>query len=235
MLQYDVQGSDGATIGYNFDQTIAPGEQITYHWYADQEYGGTILYDYGDIRSHRLHGAYGSLIIEPKEATYRDPKTGLPLLSGARADILVPTMPDFREQVLMFSDGLYTIGKDGSSPTPGEVDPITGDFADMEDRGEKGINYSSEPFKHRLAVNPDKSLIFSSVIHGDPSTPMPEAYIGDPIRLRVMQTADRLRGSVFTLHSHRWRYQWTDPNSKASIQSRLPYPWKYFGYYSSTK
>ena len=76
MLQYDVQGSDGATIGYNFDQTIAPGEKITYQWYADQEYGGTILYDYGDIRSHRLHGAYGSLIIEPKEATYRDPKTG---------------------------------------------------------------------------------------------------------------------------------------------------------------
>ena len=214
MLQYDVQGSDGATIGYNFDQTIAPGEKITYHWYADQEYGGTILYDYGDIRSHRLHGAYGSLIIEPKGATYRDPKTGLPLLSGARADILVPTLPDFREQVLMFSDGLYTIGKDGSSPTPGAVDPITGDFADMEDRGEKGINYSSEPFKHRLAANPDKSLIFSSVIHGDPSTPMPEAYIGDPIRLRVMQTADRSRGSVFTLHSHRWRYQWTDPNSK---------------------
>jgi hypothetical protein len=29
-----------------------------------------------------------------------------------------------------------------------------------------------------------------------------------------MQTADRSRGSVFTLHSHRWRYQWTDPNSK---------------------
>ena len=84
----------------------------------------------------------------------------------------------------------------------------------MEDRGEKGINYSSEPFKHRLAVNSDKSLIFNSVIHGDPSTPMPEAYIGDPIRLRVMQTADRSRGSVFTLHSHRWRYQWTDPNSK---------------------
>ena len=54
MLQYDVQGSDGATIGYNFDQTIAPGEKITYQWYADQEYGGTILYDYGDIRSHRF-------------------------------------------------------------------------------------------------------------------------------------------------------------------------------------
>ena len=121
------------------------------------------------------------------------------------------------------------------SPTPGAVDPITGDFADMEDRGEKGINYSSEPFKHRLAANPDKSLIFSSVIHGDPSTPMPEAYIGDPIRLRVMQTADRSRGSVFTLHSHRWRYQWTDPNSKAGIQSRLPYSWKYLGYYPCTK
>lgn len=214
MVQYDVQQSDGATIGYNHDQTIGPGESITYHWFADQEYGGTVLYDYGDIRSHRLHGAYGALIIEPKGSKYRDPKTGKALLSGARADILVPNQPDFREQVLMFSDGLYTIGKDGSPPTPGEVDPTTGERADIEDRGEKGVNYSSEPFKHRLAVNMDKSLIFSSFIHGDPSTPMPEAYIGDPIRLRVMQTADRSRGSVFTLHSHRWRYQWTDPNSK---------------------
>ena len=50
------------------------------------------------------------------------------LLSGARADIIVPNQPDFREQVLMFSDGLYTIGKDGSLPTPGEVDPTTGDL-----------------------------------------------------------------------------------------------------------
>ena len=208
MVQYDMQGSDGATIGYNYDQTIGPGEKITYQWYADKEYGGTILYDYGDIRSHRLHGAYGSLIIEPKGSKYRDPKTGEEIMSGTRADIIVPDKSDFREQVLMFSDGLYTIGKDGSIPTPGVAD------LDMEDRGEKGINYSSEPFKHRLAANPDKSLIFSSILHGDPSTPIPEAYVGDPIRLRVMQTADRSRGSVFTLHSHRWRYQWTDPNSK---------------------
>jgi manganese oxidase len=208
MVQYDMQGSDGATVGYNYDQTIGPGEKITYQWYADKEYGGTILYDYGDIRSHRLHGAYGSLIIEPKGSKFQDPKTGKEIMSGARADIIVPNLPDFREQVLMFSDGLYTIGKDGSIPTPGTAD------LDMEDRGEKGINYSSEPFKHRLAANPDKSLIFSSIVHGDPSTPVPEAYVGDPIRLRVMHTADRSRGSVFTLHSHRWRYQWTDPNSK---------------------
>ncbi|WP_052342535.1 multicopper oxidase domain-containing protein [Bacillus sp. EB01] len=214
MVQYDVQNSDGATIGFNYDQTIGPDETISYTWYADNEYGGTILYDYGDIRSHRLHGGYGALVIEPKGSTYRDQKTGKAVLAGARADILVPDRPDFREQVLMFSDGLYTIGKDGSKPTPGEIDPITGKHADMEDRGEKGINYSSEPFKHRLSDNQDKSLVFSSVIHGDPSTPIPEAYIGDPIRLRVMQTADRSRGSVFTLHSHKWRYQWTDPNSK---------------------
>ncbi|WP_409254069.1 multicopper oxidase domain-containing protein [Bacillus sp. SCS-153A] len=214
MLQYDVQGSDGATVGYNHDQTIGPGETIQYTWYADKEYGGTILYDYGDIRSHRLHGGYGALIIEPKGAQYRDPATGESLRSGARADIIVPKQPDFREQVLMFSDGLYTIGKDGTPPTPGEADPNTGESGDLEDRGEKGINYRSEPFRHRLAQNKDKSLVFSSVIHGDPSTPIPEAYIGDPIRFRVMQTADRSRGSVFTLHSHRWHYQWTDPTSK---------------------
>lgn len=208
MVQYDMQGSDGATIGFNYDQTIGPGEKIIYQWYADKEYGGTILYDYGDIRSHRLHGAYGALIIEPKGSVYRDPKTGSEIMSGTRADIIVPDKADFREQVLMFSDGLYTVGKDGSAPTPGIVG------LDMEDQGEKGINYSSEPFKHRLNVNADKSLIFSSIIHGDPNTPMPEAYVGDPIRLRVMHTADRSRGSVFTLHSHRWRYQWTDPNSK---------------------
>lgn len=39
LLVYDVQGSDGATVGFNPDQTIGPGECITYRWYVDTDVG----------------------------------------------------------------------------------------------------------------------------------------------------------------------------------------------------
>ncbi|WP_353626622.1 hypothetical protein [Bacillus sp. JCM 19041] len=66
LLVYDVQGSDGATVGFNPDQTIGPGECITYRWYVDTDVGSCNLWDMADVRNHRHHGAFGIFIAEPK-------------------------------------------------------------------------------------------------------------------------------------------------------------------------
>ena len=47
-----------------------------------------------------------------------------------------------------------------------------------------GYSMRVEPLSVRLANNPDPSKLFSSLIHGDPGTPMLRAYLGDPIVVR---------------------------------------------------
>lgn len=47
-LAYAPNGSDGATVGFNYDQTIAPGESITYRWYAhDHQIPPVTVWDMG--------------------------------------------------------------------------------------------------------------------------------------------------------------------------------------------
>jgi hypothetical protein len=58
-----------------------------------------------------------------------------------------------------------------------------------------GYNMRVEPLSVRLANNPDPSQLFSSLIHGDPETPMLRAYLGDPIVVRLIE------GSANEVHS----------------------------------
>lgn len=226
LLKYDVIGSDGATVGYNYDQTIAPGESITYKWYADNKNIGIAnLADYGDIRGHRHHGLFGGIIVEPKLATFLDPKTGKPIDSGESAVIKYfdgKTYKAYREFVIAFQDGLNLFSKDGLSiPDLKEghedaADSATPRKLDPEDQGHKGVNYRAERFAHRLTKNPEEAWVFSSkeeVGHGDPTTPVFEAYPGDPVVLRVFNPQDKPRGHAFNLHGHNWFHEQNDPNS----------------------
>lgn len=233
LLEYDVRGSDGATVGFNKDQTVGPGEDIRYRWFADDvspgEAGAVNLTDYGDVRGHRHHGLSGSLTIEPKGATYHDPMTGEPITSGVVADIRVPGREDFREYTLAVQDGLNLRDAQGRiipdaadhPPAPGEqADPL-----DAEDQGEKGFGYASEPFRHRLGLDPVEAnaanpldgsalaSVFSSRVHGDPATPVFRAYAGDPVRLRVVQGGDKPRQNSIDVAGHSWLRQPGDPDS----------------------
>ena len=58
------------------------------------------------------------------------------------------------------------------------------------------LNLRAEPWADRLAQNGDSSLLFSSYAHGDPFTPLPQAYAGDPFVIRTINVSD----SVDTLH-----------------------------------
>ena len=225
LVRSDVRGSDGATVGFNLDQTVGPGETITYRWYADDvtpgELGAINLLDFGDVRGHRHHGLFAGLHIEPVGATYHNPYTGAEITSGAVADIHVGNQPDFREFTSFFQDGLNLRDKAGATIQ----DPAHAEGLDAEDQGEKGFNYTSEPFRHRVGMEPVEATaanplegsklasVFSSHVHGDPDTPIFRAYAGDPVRMRVLQGGDKPRQHAFELAGHAWK---TDPHDPGS-------------------
>jgi manganese oxidase len=216
MLRYDVRGSDGATVGFNREQTAAPGETVHYRWYADEEVGATNLMSYGDVRGHRHHGLFGGLNIQPSGATYHDPSTGREVRRGVSADIRVPGRPDFREHTVFFSDGLNLRHADGSYV----VDHDPAEELDPEDAGEKAFGYRNAPFQHRLAADGSASAgdalarVFSSTVHGDPATDVLRNYAEDPVRLRVLQGADKARQNAISILGHAWRSFPGDPASR---------------------
>ncbi|KQY94658.1 copper oxidase [Paenibacillus sp. Root52] len=227
LLEYDVLSSDGATVGFNPDQTIAPGEHITYHWYIDQQIGSVGLTDMADIRNHRHHGAFGLLVTEPQGSVYLDPVTRKPTSTGSQVIISSGGL-SLREYCVIMHDGVRLYNQDGMliiDPEPvitinQEVEEE--ETEDFEDQGSRGFNYRAERFKNRLAVNPDVSLIFSSKVHGDPSTPVFLAYAGDPVVIRMMFISDRARAHTFVLHGHQWLRSDDDLNSlSVSFQGQI--------------
>lgn len=230
MLQYFVRGSDGATVGFNPDQTIAAGETVTYRWYADQPHGVINLVDYGDLRSHRHHGLWAVLAVEPEGSEWLDPVTGQPLAKGAEAVIVPPFLPAFREFVVIMHDGIFMLNKQ-DQPIPDTDDLFIKDFPDAdgrvaldillpggepedaEDRGQKAINYRSERFRSRLQEHPFIQEVFSSGIHGEPATPVFRAYAGDPVTVRLAMPGDKPRNHSFHIHAHKWHEQNKDMNS----------------------
>lgn len=122
-LSYDVNTSDGTSVGYNDDSTTC-GE-IWYTWYADTE-GVFLFNDMADSRSTEdatnIHGLFGAVIVEAPEARWFDPETGIELKSGLMADIYQPGKPAFREYSVFFHDELEILNKEGQQP----IDPHTG-------------------------------------------------------------------------------------------------------------
>ncbi len=187
LVDYDPLGSDGATIGYNPDQTVGPrqltdpvgaeGESILYRWFAPVvdpgELGSINLTDYGDVRGHRHHGLFAGLVIEPADATWSDPITGDADTFSPQADIHVPGNNDFREFVTFYQDGLNLWDADGHLPDPSDH----GGEADAEDRGEKGLNYRTEAFQQRLGLIP------GAPIDHAPGTPSVHAAGGTVINI----------------------------------------------------
>lgn len=224
LLKYDVLGSDGATVGFNPDQTIAPGESIIYRWYADLELGTCMLTGFGDIRNHRHHGLFGAIIVEPTGSKYLDCRTSKEVTSGFLDQVVIstPGVPDFREFVVFMQNGISLYDKDNNPiPDPADEDH---DMArlDFEDQGQKGINYRSERFYNRLKEDPRVHLVMSSVIHGDPATPVFNSYPGDPIKIRLLMPADKPRNHCFVLHGHSWKAQYNDPFSNIiSVQGAI--------------
>lgn len=205
LVKYDMLGSDGSAVGFNPDQTIGPGESRLYRWYADEEVGAANLWSFTDIRNQRHHGLWAGLIIEPPGSEYLDPVTGAPVATGTEVVIHRPGLDDFREFVVFGQDGIPLVDASGVPV----LDPPEAD--DPEDQGFKGFNYRSERFGPRLANNPARHLVFSSLVHGDPATPIFRSYVGDPVTVRYLMPADKPRNHGFTIHAHSWIHNGVSP------------------------
>ena len=154
LMEYDVRTSDGANVGINDVQTVAPGNIGHYRWYAGRvdldpsgtriatpiEYGAINLTDYGDIMKHGSHGAVGVIVIEPAGANWT---TALNTYAQATVSSSTGTLL-FKEFVLVYQDDLNMVGR-GNVPVRNYI----GD-EDPEDSGMKAFNYKTEPLWARL-------------------------------------------------------------------------------------
>ncbi|MBI4319776.1 MAG: multicopper oxidase domain-containing protein [Chloroflexi bacterium] len=231
LVAYNVARSDGARVGTNGEQTVPPGGQRTYTWYAGDikydklnkrltatpmEFGATNLMSSDRIK-HSNKGAIGALIIEPQGATWT-------LDAGTRASATIRKADgsSFREFVLLFQSDINLRMGDGTAL------PFVGGEEDAEDSGAKALNYKTEPLWFRLGITPkttegdlakcDFKTVLANTVErcapsvgpggldsiGDPVTPLFKAEAGQAVRFRVLDPGGHTRNHVFALHGHIW-------------------------------
>lgn len=211
LVQYDVQGSDGAVAGLNYETSIRPslkwnqdsntlesigaavryGEQVHYRWWCDVDLGTIYFHDHSLLKDSLPHGLFGATVVEPFGSEYRDPETGEELYvrslgritsSSTRNGLTVADIESKQEEkVKSFR----------------EFVPL---FNDVQD----SINLRKEPlptfrmgnpFGQLSLLDPSKFLQnekrnnvawgYSSEIHGDPVTNIWRAYPDDPFKIRT--------------------------------------------------
>jgi hypothetical protein len=193
LLLYDVNDSDGTTVGLNKDQTIGPCDKITYKWYADRE-GVVYLQDMADFRNHRHHGLIGALIVEPKGTIPNNMESQLPQLARTRFNMQFNN-ESINEIVLFIQDGLrlFLFGSP-RFPLPDAEQNIS-DEVDYEDEGHKAFSYRVEPIR---VLNPKNQALRIS----EPATPLIQVTPNAKIWLRLVVAADKPRNHSFNIHAH---------------------------------
>lgn len=225
LVSYNVSNYNGAAVGLNGETPVAPGTRGTpSYWYAGvvkvdgnrlkhepYEFGAINLTSWGDIINQPSHGLVGTLIIEPKGATYHDPSTGTQVSNGGISAVI--RYPDrgmthsFREHIVMYRDGLnlHVKKSDGSS----EPLPDCRICDDSYDLGDKAFNHHTAPFQARLGQAPDANLneafyptnFFTPQYKAIPTTEY-TAMTGEEVRFRVLQPHGRARQHAFLIYGH---------------------------------
>lgn len=205
-------GSAGTAVGRNAASTVAPGESRRYVFYvpeADIQEGAHYLSPGPGARYEVGHGLFGAFVVEPKGSTWWDPTTpDTPAGSQWEATIVPPDRPAFREQVLVF----HELGDEDTDvfDARGDKLPTIDPLSEAYRPGTRLINYRSEPFYRRLANGPntttEESHAYASYTFGDPATPIPRGYLGDPTKFRILHAGSELF-HVYHMHGGgiRWR------------------------------
>jgi hypothetical protein len=204
-LAFDPKDSLGANVGNNpGEQTVAPGENRIYTYYADPFLGETasLVWDWGNVMTHPRNGLYGAVVIGPKGAKYRDPKTGADLSNknSWTADVIVDRTiagyehrVNYRDVALFFQDEDNIIGT--------SFMPYVQNTA-----GLTAVNYRSEPYKLREGNGCTLGKMFQPCVADkpeDPATPLIEAHAGDPVRIHVFGASNEQNG-MFSVERHEW-------------------------------
>lgn len=164
----------------------AGSEFVQYRWYPDVNVDNMFFHDHVDGIHTWAHGLVGQLITEPSGSTYHDPRTGALADSGAIVDI--------------HTTGAVAYGA-GIRGSFRELALVTLDkgFGNTTD---SMLNLRANPLTDRIG---DPALKFSSYTYGDPITPLPRAYSGDPFVIRTINVGP----TVDTLHvdGHTFGYE----------------------------
>jgi hypothetical protein len=236
-VAFDV-ASSGDAVGQNTSSSAAAGETRTYRFWVprDAEFEGAHYIRPGPgARQAVAHGLFGALSVQPAGSTYTSMDTGKPVTSGWEATISPGTGKAFREYVQLYheiGDEDFRVLDSRNAPLP-RVDPHTEAYRP----GARAINYRSEPFMRRLDKAPQQeSQAYGSYAFGDPATPTPRGYQGDPTKMRIVHAGSEVF-HVYHLHGGgiRWRlnphadktYDYADtgldkrPKTQQSPSSRL--------------
>jgi hypothetical protein len=204
-LTFDPKDSLGANVGNNpGDQTIAPGAERTYTYYADPFNGETtsLVWDWGNVMTNPRNGLFGAVVVGPKGSKYRDPKTGADLSNknAWAADVIIDrsvpgneTRANYRDVALFFQDEDNIIGT-SFMPYVQNVAGLT------------GVNYRSEPYKYREEQGCSLGKVFQPCKADkpeDPATPIIESHAGDPVRIHVIGASNEQNG-MFSVEKHEW-------------------------------
>src|SRR2546427_2657877 len=166
-LAFDPKDSLGANVGNNAgDQTIAPGAERTYTYYADPFTGETtsLVWDWGNVMTNPRNGLFGAVVVGPKGSKYRDPKTGADLTNknSWAADVIIDrSVPgnemraNYRDVALFFQDEDNIIGT--------SFMPYVQNVAGLD-----RVYNPTEPFKEPEGTGVSLGQTFHSYETGDP-------------------------------------------------------------------
>lgn len=206
LVKFDTIVSDGAANGWNNIAGARKYETLIERFYANEELNTVFFHDHLFANSHQQHGMFAALLIEPTGSVFLNPENGEPLKSGANAVIKKANGEMYREFALFVHDFALLFDKNNEPLNPPEH-PGSDD-----DPGVMGINYRCEPMRERLKIKNDPSHMFSSLVYGDPATPILETYPGDPMVIRLLDGAHEEQ-HAFNINGMSWRKEITDPVS----------------------
>ncbi len=198
-----VKATGKAATASNPDATVDHDKSQAFEWYIrPDEQEGVHMFHSHVGREPSSQGLFGSFIVEPKGSRYLDPYTGKEMKSGWQAMIEDPNGPDFREVTVIYhevgDEAFQQNIKNRDGSPMDQRDPVI----DVYRPGSRALNYRSEPHGTRLALGKakwgftDESQAYGSYMFGDPATPVPRSYLGDPMKWRMVH------GGSEILHSH---------------------------------
>ena len=206
LMKFDTIVSDGAANGWNNIAGARKYETLIERFFADTELRTVFFHDHLFANSHQMHGMFGAMIIEEAGATFHSVRSGRELKRGTQAVIRRRDGTSFREFAMFVHDFAFLFDRDGNPLNPPQVP------GSHDDPGVMAINYRCEPMRERLKRHEDPAYIFSSLVHGDPATPILETYPGDEIVIRLLDGAHEEQ-HAFNLTGLSWQREIADPHS----------------------
>ena len=221
-----ISGTGKPATTTNPDSVVEPGKAVETEWYLSPgiQEGVRQFHSYSNDRELTVLGLFGAFVVEPKGSKYLEPLGTGPATeakSGWQVIIDNGSGPDFREHVIFY----HEIGDEAFRPLnkTGDFLPQRDPLTDAYRPGGRALNYRSEPFgidemhlQHEYYGFEDESLAYSAYTFGDPPTTIPRAYLGDPVKWRIVHGGSEVFHSH---HPHGGSIRW--PRSPRAVDQEL--------------